>query len=865
MIGQTISHYRIVEKLGEGGMGVVYKAEDLKLVLVALKFLPSHLLESEEHKARFLREARTAALLDHPNICTVYEIDEVDGRALLAMTCLEGQTLKRKIAERPLPLDEALGIALQIGQGLHAAHEKSIVHRDIKPANVMITPQGQVKIMDFGLAQLSGRTKLTASGTKLGTPAYMSPEQAEGKSADCRADIWALGVVFYEMISGRVPFAGEVEAAVTYAILHTEPEPLTALRSDVPVELDRISAKALAKKPADRYQHVDDFTTDLRVLVREASGARARAKSALKQDRVAFALKRYTPWAVAAALGLLLLFRGGAPPPPPTPEPAPPLRKFTLALPGFADVGDTVPTATISPNGQHIIYASAANRKLAVWDLGVGQHRVLEGTERAIMPFWSPDSQSIGFWAEHGEIKRVSAQGGPVTPVAKVSGCCAQATWSPDGASIVFSHNGGLFKVSARGGAPREVSPPSEDERLRFVSPHFLPSGAGRVVVVGSTASTGQRLMLLDLDLGGVENLADVANIQGVCYSPSGHLVYDDARNTIWALPFSLSRRQVAGEPFPIAENGVRPSVASDQTLVYTDVSERSARFIWVNRRGEKTAEIGQPNEALGRYFSLSPDDRFVVEGSSGRPWVHEVDRPTKSVLPFPERASGPLIWSSSGSEILFSTAQGLYIGAKDGSQPTKRIYDAEGYEFASDWSRDGKYVFYDLHGQDVWYLERNAADGFEPHPFLTSEFAEKAARISPDNKWVAYVSDESGTVEVYLRRFPQGDSRAKVSRNGGRGVRWGQDGQRLYYTAGQTLFEVAVRFDPAPMIDAPQKVFEWPGIADVANVSSYSSFDVSADGKRFVVQEPLSQSQSRLTIVQNWHAEFQVIEGQAP
>jgi len=267
MIGQTISHYKIIEKLGEGGMGVVYKAEDLKLGrAVALKFLPSHLIESEEYKARFLNEARAAALLDHPNICTVYEIDEAGGQAFLAMAYLEGQTLKQKIAARPLPLNEALDIAIQIGQGLQAAHAKGIVHRDIKPANIMIAPQGQVKIMDFGLAQLSNRTELTATGMKLGTPAYMSPEQTEGKPADRRSDIWALGVALYEMICGRVPFAGETEAAVAYGIVHTEPEAPTALRSGLPISLDRVVTKALAKDAAERYQHVEDMLVDLRAL-----------------------------------------------------------------------------------------------------------------------------------------------------------------------------------------------------------------------------------------------------------------------------------------------------------------------------------------------------------------------------------------------------------------------------------------------------------------------------------------------------------------------------------------------------------------------------------------------------------------------
>ena len=288
MVGQTISHYRITDKLGAGGMGVVYKAEDTKLQrTVALKFLAPHLVEDEEGRERFLREARAAAALDHNNICTVHEIDEVDGQVFLAMAFIKGQSLQQKIAGRPLKLEEALDLAIQTARGLQAAHEKGTVHRDIKPANVMVTKDGQVKILDFGLAQLAGRTRLTKSGSSLGTPAYMSPEQTLRTKVDHRSDIWSLGAVLYEMVSGQVPFEGEIEAAVAYAIVNEEPEPLTALRRGVPVELDEIVVKALAKDPDERYQHVEEIAIDLSALLRslESASAEDEVPSAAPPER----------------------------------------------------------------------------------------------------------------------------------------------------------------------------------------------------------------------------------------------------------------------------------------------------------------------------------------------------------------------------------------------------------------------------------------------------------------------------------------------------------------------------------------------------------------------------------------------------
>ncbi len=412
MIGETVSHYRILAKLGEGGMGVVYKAEDTKLGrLVALKFLPRQAIASEELKARFLNEARAAAALSHPAICTVYEIDQEHG--FLAMELVEGRSLRHLIAERPLPFYEALEFAAKIGVGLQAAHEKGVVHRDIKPGNVMVTPDGRVKIMDFGLALLADQTRITRTGTAVGTPAYMSPEQTRGKALDRRTDIWAMGVVLYEMLSGRQPFQGNTTEAMLYSIVHAEPEPLTALRSGIPMHLDRIVAKALAKDPAARYQHVEDLLVDIRDQqeTQTAAGAIRTSRRQIPWKRLAWA-------AAVAGLAVLSYFLGG-------------LRRFstppaavrmTVTAPGgsaAADPGRLLGPPVVAPDGSAMVISlksgGAGAQHLYIRRLDSEKLVRLEGTEGASYPFWSPDSKQIAFFAE-GKLKnrlvpRASSEG----------------------------------------------------------------------------------------------------------------------------------------------------------------------------------------------------------------------------------------------------------------------------------------------------------------------------------------------------------------------------------------------------------------------------------------------------------------------
>ncbi len=938
MIGRTISHYQITDKLGEGGMGVVYKADDTKLErAVALKFLAAHLVSDEDVLKRFEREAKAAAALNHPNICTVYEIDEFEGETFIAMAFLEGEGLDKRIEARPRKLNEALDIAIQTAQGLQAAHEKGIVHRDIKPANLMVTGSGSkqlVTIMDFGLAQLADRSKLTRADETMGTVTYMSPEQTYGMELDQRTDIWSLGVVIYEMVTGQRPFKGHYDKAVMYSITSEQPEPMTALRTGVPMELELLVGKCLAKDADERYQHTDDLLVDLQGLRKKLGSGRSAivqttpgsvgARDAVplhsgmevsehplvkyrvienieeRDDSVVYhaedtelrrlvdvrvipqsaarAMKRkqLIRYAALFAAGIVLtavlgyamgwLGHAGT-------SPDIPLRRFSFAP-------DAVRSAAISPDGRHIAYIDGPPPS-TVWvrDLDSEQPRMLEGIRAQGSVSWSPDSRFIVF-QEGGDLKKVSLTGGPASRLCVLPGAAFRgATWSPDGESIVFGSGSppAIYEVPSQGGTPKQLFDRVETEAGQAnTGPAFLPRrSGGRALFFNVRSRNASDVFVRDLKSGEAKKLVGG---MAIAYSPSGHILYRTAPGEadLWALPFSLDTLEGTGEPFPIAEQAAFASAAADGTLVYIDAGDGGlSQLLWRDREGKPQGTIGQPQERM-HYPALSPDGKRVAtwsrEGRELDIWVHEVDRPVKTRLTTFGYDLWPT-WSPSGKNIGFASGRSgerdIYVKSADGSgEPEALLLVDDAAEYLTDWSRDEKTLLFWRRPRgpgaatgsgtvgDIYSLRRNTDSGYEEVPFLTSEFEETTPQFSPDERFVAYTSDESGRREVYIQAFPEGGSKRQVSVNGGAQPRWRADGKEFYYVEGERLMAVPVSLGPALTVGSPKELFASPGLA--WRPDNYLTYDVTPDGQRFVLAESVEGEHRRaIHVVQNWYEEF--------
>ena len=855
-LGTRIGSFEILAPLGSGGMGEVNRACDTKLKReIALKVLPETFASDPERMARFQREAEVLAALNHPNIAQIYGVEE---RALV-MELVEGETLKG-----PLPLETALSYAQQIAAALEAAHAKGIVHRDLKPANVKVTPGGVVKILDFGLAQLSRDREeaesdssnsptftmsATGAGMILGTAAYMSPEQARGKPVDKRADIWAFGVVLYEMLTGQRLFKGETITDVLAAVVKEEPD-LTR----VPYKVRRLLDSCLQKEPGKRLQAIGDY----RWLFEETPQSGSLRHSARPWKILAAILA-----VVAVVLGTTYFLR-------PTEQPR--AVKLSLLPPENTIFGLDLPA--ISPDGRRLAYAATTGQERKLWirDLDSLAARPLVGTERASYPFWSPDSRFIGFFTL-GKLKSIDVTSGAVLTLCD-AGNARGGSWTQNGA-IVFAPDtrGVLLRVPATGGA---VTPASRlDQSLGEVShrfPWFLPDGHHFLYTATSANLEKATIYLADLESKERRPVLEAAS--NVVYTPPGYLLFVRDR-TLMAQPFNAGQGKTTGDSVAVAEQigflrvQVQGQFSASQNgvLVYaSDVGGQNGQLTWFDRSGNSAGRIGAPG-LLSRP-AISPDgntvavDRLDQQTSLADIWLYDLRRDTGTRFTFNSRSNDIPVWSPDGSHIAFRSTLGagasLYQKATSGMATEEALDKAEGSKTLLDWSQDGRYLIEGVTDpktkMDIWVLP--LFGDRKPFPYLQTEFNESYGRLSPNGQWLAYISDETKRAEIYVQTFPTPGGKWQISTNGGFYPVWGRDGKELFYMgADQKLMAVEVMAGNKFQAGVPRPLFAMRRA--ILGGGRGAWFDVSKDG-RFLMPVPVENAvPAPMTVVVNWTAEL--------
>ncbi|MGD8439971.1 MAG: protein kinase [Holophagae bacterium] len=903
MIGSTLARYRITGKLGVGGMGEVWRAEDVTLDReVALKLLPADVAEDPERLSRFEREAKVLASLNHPNIAHLYGLETIapdtdsssgsgeSSRSIahpvtfLVMELVEGEDLSERISRGPIPTDEAIPMALQIAEALEAAHEQGIVHRDLKPANIKLRPDGTVKVLDFGLAKAwdadPGDASLslsptltqhaTAAGVILGTAAYMAPEQAAGVAADRRADIWAFGVVLWEMLTGRRLFDGETVSHVLASVLKDQPD-LDALPDALPSRLTDLVERCLRKKPKRRLQAIGDARVLLEEYVADPDGF---AVPPVEGVTVGGRGARW--WVLPLALVLLVgAVAAGYLAHRPAPVEARVVR-FTIDAPAetsyHLDPVSPGPVA-ISPDGRALVFSARGPEGVPMLyrrQLDVGVARPLAGTEGAQYPFWSPDSRSVGFFAD-AKLKKVDADGGPA-----ISLCDAPygkgGAWSPTGV-IVFapSYDTPLHVVPEAGGESATLTGFDADRGDNsHRHPRFLPDGRHFLYLArgtGVAGAAGHAVVVASLDGDGEKELLRSA---AAAEYAAGYLLF--AREaTLMARPFDVERLEFTGDAVPLCEdvmviNGaavVVASAAGGDVLAYQSGGGGQGGVLqWIDRDGELLGTIGEQTEY--REVWISPDDTMAAVSIDdmatglGDIWVVELDRNLASRLTFDVGGEQQIAWSPDSTFVAFARAgeSGVDIYRKlvGGASEAEPLLESELDTFPTSWSPDGGLIAFDASspdtGWDQWILP---LDGGEPYRFLHSTFNESNGVFSPDGRWMAYTSDESGREEVYLTPFPGPGRRWRVSTDGALFPRWSRAGRELHYQGMDgSLFGVAVDLSGASVrIGVPELLIS------IRPTGLSYPYSPAADGERFLVIDPRLGTQS-LNSGLDWAAELE-------
>jgi eukaryotic-like serine/threonine-protein kinase len=903
MIGQTVLHYKIIEKLGEGGMGEVYKAKDTKLDrFVALKFLPSQMTASEEDKTRFIQEAKAASAMNHPNVCTIYSIEEYNERLFIAMEYVEGRTLKDK--KDSLSEKQILEIGIQVAEGLAAAHEKGIVHRDIKPENIMVRKDGITQILDFGLAKLqeaSGVSRLTKAGTTMGTMGYMSPEQVQGLDVDHRTDIFSLGVILYELLAGESPFKGIHETAMMYEIVNVEASPLSTFKDGIDPELDNIILECLEKDKDERCQSAKELAKDLRKVKRSSGHRKSRfyntrgqtqkntSRSSTAQKNISsgsWENKNYynrkislfisvSLFIAAVIFGLLYFLKPS--------NLSKPESRSGIMLPAGVKLTNSLhgSNIAISPDGKYITFVGtdiSGAAKLWLRPLNSLRAKPIADAFPLSFPFWSPDSKFIAYFFE-GKLNKISIEGGQPITICSASGG-AGGTWNRTG-TIVFIPNylGGLYKVSADGGKPELLIPLSKNKNWGgFRWPYFLPDGKHFLftTVANGFGTYEQNHGAYEIYAASTEapNPQLILKTSSNAQYSKGYLFFVKQK-ILFARPFDTGNFKLTGVSIPIAANvqyyrgdaGGVFSVSVNGTIIYQQSSSnRDEKVMLLNKKGDIKNSLFTKNV---RYTtSFSPDDKMIAFDSYNNKnnsdiWIYNISRNIASRFTFNTASDLDPIWSPDDKKIIFSSNRnksfGLYVKNSDGSGTVKPLFNqvSKNMILATDWSKDGRYVAVMIQSykdkSSLWDILILPASGDKkPVNFLVTDFNEGEPKFSPDGKWIAYWSNQSGKYQIYVSPFG-GGSKWQVSNveNLNWGPRWVKDGKAIYFeTSDNKVWGVNVNENGNKLsFGNPYVVLDYNKLGK--NVTIY---DVNKTGDKFIAGISSGKSSaSAITMISNW------------